>query len=144
MASPLRTLVYRNMVKTKKNFKNSLRQCRKDVEIHKNNALAAALQVDKTNQNFWQKIKDKSISQSLPTLVGGVNGGSEIDKVWKDYFKGILNSASESAEFVKHSTNCKENYLGTEMVTGITYSKAALEQGIRVRFDFCRTLAVCR
>jgi len=31
---------------------------------------------------------------------GGANGGSEIVKIWKDYFKGILNSedsANESA-----------------------------------------------
>ena len=42
--------IYKNMVKTKKQFKHSLRQCRKDVEIHKANGLAAALQADKTNQ----------------------------------------------------------------------------------------------
>ena len=51
-------------------------------------------------------------------MVGGINGGSEIVKMWKDYFKGILNSAnsaSESAEFVEHSINCKESCLGPEM-----------------------------
>jgi len=45
--------------------------------------------------------------------VGGVDGGSEIVKMWKDYYKGILNSdnsANESAEFVEHSIDCKENY----------------------------------
>jgi len=50
--------------------------------------------------------------------VGGVNGGSEIAKMRKDYFKGILNSensANESAESVEHSTDCKENKLGFEM-----------------------------
>jgi len=34
--------------------------------------------------------------------VGGVNGGSKIVKMWKDYYKGIFNSdnsANESAEF---------------------------------------------
>jgi len=34
--------------------------------------------------------------------------------MWKNYFKGILNSgksANESAEFVEHSTDCKETYL---------------------------------
>ena len=53
-----------------------------------------------------------------PDLVGGANGGSEIVKMWKGYFKGILNSensANGSAESVEHSTDCKENYLGLEM-----------------------------
>jgi len=43
--------------------------------------------------------------------VGGINGGSEIAKMWQDNFKGILNSdnsASESAEFVEHSTLSKK------------------------------------
>ena len=51
-------------------------------------------------------------------MVGGANGGSEIVKLWKDYFKGILNSdnsANRSAESVEHSIDCKENYLGLEM-----------------------------
>jgi len=50
--------------------------------------------------------------------VSGVSGGSEIVKMWKDYYKIILdsdNSANESAEFVENSIDCKENYLGTEM-----------------------------
>jgi len=84
--------IYRNMVKTKNDFKYSLRQCRKDVEIHKANGLAAALQADKTKKTFWQKVNNKSRSPSIPTLVGGVKGGSEIVKMWKDYFKCILNS----------------------------------------------------
>ena len=48
-------------------------------------------------------------------LVGGANGDSEIVKMWKDYFKGILNSensANGSVESVEHSIDCKENYLG--------------------------------
>jgi len=86
--------------------------------MHKANGLAAALQADKTKKPFWQKVNNKNRSPSLPTLVGGVNGGSEIVKMWKDYFKGILNSensANGSAESVEHSTECKENYLGLEM-----------------------------
>ena len=38
--------------------------------------------------------------------------------MWKDYFKGILNSESSgngSAESVEHSIDCKENYLDLEM-----------------------------
>jgi len=38
--------------------------------------------------------------------------------MWKDYFKGILNSensANGSAESVEHSIDCKENYMGLEM-----------------------------
>ena len=52
------------------------------------------------------------------SLVGGANGGSEIVKMWKDYFKGILiseNSGNGPAESVEHSIDCKENYLGLEM-----------------------------
>ena len=85
--------------------------------MHKANGLTAALQADKTKKSFWQKVHNKNRSPSLPTLVGGENGGSEIVKMWKDYFKGILNSESsdnESAESVDHSIDCKENYLVLE------------------------------
>jgi len=37
--------------------------------------------------------------------------------MWKDYFKGILNSensANESTESVEHIVDCKENHLGLE------------------------------
>jgi len=64
----------------------SPRQCRKNAEMPKANGLAAALQADKTKKSFWQKVNNKNRSPSLPTLVGGANGGSEIVKMWKDYF----------------------------------------------------------
>ena len=67
--------------------------------------------------------------------MGGANGGSEIVEMWKDYFKGILNSensANGSAESVEHSIDCEENYLGVFFcLLGITSSKAALEQSSR-------------
>ena len=107
--------IYRDMAKTKQKFKYSLLQCRKDVKRHKANGLAAALQADKTKKSFQQKVNNKNRSSLLPTLVGGANGVSEVVKMWKDYFKGILNSANESAESVEHSIDCKENYLGLEM-----------------------------
>jgi len=50
------------MVKTKKDFIYSLQQCRKDIEMHKANGLAAAQQADKTNKTFWQKVSNKSRS----------------------------------------------------------------------------------
>ena len=63
--------------------------------------------------------------------MGGANGGSEIVKMWKDYFKGIVNSessANESAESVDHSIDCKENYLGFEMHMCSIVSLASLLQ----------------
>ena len=63
--------------------------------------------------------------------MGGANGGSEIVKMWKDYFKGILNSensANGSAESVEHSIDCKENYLGLEMPICSFVSLASLFQ----------------
>ena len=86
--------------------------------MHKANGLEAALQADKTKKSFWQKVNNKNRSPSLPTLVGRANGGSEIVKIWKVYFKGIFNSensANGSAESVEHSIECKEIYLGLEM-----------------------------
>jgi len=123
--------IYRNMTKTKKDFKYSLRQYRKNTEMHKANELAAALQADKTKKSFWQKVNNKNRSPSLPTLVGGANGGSEIVKMWKDYFKGILNSENSgngSAESVEHSIDCKKNYLGLEMPMCSFVSLASLLQ----------------
>ena len=72
------------MTETKKYFKYSLRQCRKNAEVHEANGLAATLQADKTKKSFWQKVNNKNRSPSQPTLVGGANGGSEIVKMWKD------------------------------------------------------------
>ena len=69
------------MVKTKTDLKYSLQHCRKDVEIHKANGLAATLHAYKTNQTFWQKVNNKPRSPSLPTLVGVVNSGSDIVNV---------------------------------------------------------------
>ena len=83
--------------------------------MHKTNRLAAALQADKTKKSFWQKVNNKNRASSLPTLGGGANGGSEIIKMWKDYFKGILNSENSANGSVEHSIDCKENYLGLEM-----------------------------
>jgi len=57
-------------------------------------------------RRFGRRSTIKSDLHHYPTLVGGVNGGSEIVKMWKDYFKGIFNfdnSANESGEFVEHS-----------------------------------------
>ena len=64
--------------------------------MHKANGLAAALQADKTKKPFWQKVNNKTLSPSLPTLVGGANVGSEIFKMLKDYFKGILNTENSA------------------------------------------------
>ena len=99
--------------------------------MHKANSLAAALQADKTKKSFWQKVNNKNRSSSLPTLVGGANGVSEIVKIWKDCFKRILNSensANGSAESVEHSIDCKENYLGLEMPMCSFVSLASLLQ----------------
>ena len=62
--------------------------------------------------------------------MGGANGGSEIVKIWKDYFKGILNSensANGSEESVEHSIDCK-NYLGLKMPMCSFVSLASLLQ----------------
>ena len=63
--------------------------------------------------------------------MGGANGGSEIAKMRKDYFKGMLNSESSangSTESVEHSINCKENYLVLEMRMCSFVSLASLLQ----------------
>jgi len=64
--------------------------------MHKANGLGGELQADKTKKSFWQKVNNKNRSPSLPTLVGGANGGSEIVEMWKDYVKGILNSKNSA------------------------------------------------
>jgi len=43
------------MTETKKDFKYSLRQCRKNAEMHKANGLAAAIQADKPRSHFGVK-----------------------------------------------------------------------------------------
>ena len=70
---------------------------------------------------------------TLLTVVGEANGGSEIVKMWKDYFKGILNSANGSAESVEHSIDFKENYLGLEMPMCSFVSLASLLQKLALK-----------
>jgi len=73
----------------------------------------------------------QNISPSLPTLVGRVTGDSNIVKMWKNFFKGILNfenSGNEYAEFVERSIDCKENYLGPEMAMCSIVSLTSLLQ----------------
>jgi len=51
--------------------------------------------------------------------------------MWKDYCKGVLNSensANESAEFVEHSIDSKENCLGPEMAMCSVVSLTSLLQ----------------
>jgi len=48
------------MAKTKRYLKYSLIHCHKDVELHKANGLAAALQADKTKKLFGQKVNNKT------------------------------------------------------------------------------------
>jgi len=62
--------IHENMVKTNKDLKHSLWQCCKDVEIHKANGLADALQADKTNNTFWQKVKQQN-QVSITASIGG-------------------------------------------------------------------------
>jgi len=54
-----------------KYFKYSLWQCYKDVEIHKANGLAAALQADKTDKTFWQLKSTTKPEISITTSIGG-------------------------------------------------------------------------
>jgi len=68
--------------------------------------------------------------------VEGENGDSEIVKMWKDYFQGILNSAysaNGSAESVEHSIDCKENYLGLEISMCSFVSLASLLQKLPLK-----------
>jgi len=73
----------------------------------------------------------RASDKSIPTLVEGANGGSEIVNMWKDYFKGTLNSensANGSAESVEPSIDCKENCLGLQMPMCSFVSLASLHQ----------------
>ena len=69
---------------------------------------------------------------SITTNIGGeVNGGSKIVEMWKDYFKGIINSENSvrvSAEFVEYSINCMKNYLGPQMTICSVVSLTSLLQ----------------
>jgi len=72
--------------------------------------------------------------------VEGANGGSEIVKMWKDYFKGVSNSeksANGSAEYIEHSIDCKENYLGLEMPMCSFVSLASLLQKLPILLKKC-------
>jgi len=100
-------------------------------------------------ESIWQKVNNKIGSSSLPTLVGGANGGSEVVKMCKDYFKGILNCkwvcrVCRAQHRLQGELSGSWNAHVFFCPLDITSSKAALEQNFRAWLYFCRALAVCR
>jgi len=77
-----------NMVKRKK---NSNIHCGNAPKILKHIWLMAwQMHCRLINQSdiLAESQQQKQISITIPTLMGGVNGGSEIVKMWTDYIKG--------------------------------------------------------
>ena len=105
--------IYEMMRKTRAHFKYSLRQCKRDEEMHRASAMAKNL-VNNDSRKFWHNAKSGTSVSALPTMVGSVVGHNNIAEMWKDYFKDIFNGVHNDAhkEYVL-------NYLCSDEPSGV-------------------------
>lgn len=79
------------MKSCKTRFKYALRQCRRNEETHKANALAEKM-LQKRYDIFWKEVKFvNSAKVSLPNNIGNVSGPNDIANMWKDHYCKMFN-----------------------------------------------------
>ena len=88
-------------------FKSSLRQCYKDKDRIKIDAIAKHF-LTKETKAFWKEIRKVNNSRvPISDTICGITGESQIAQKWKDHFKSLLNSCSNSG--VANFIECDEN-----------------------------------
>ena len=104
MGSPRFGPEFHNMNLTRRHFKLTLRNCRRDKDQHSADRLAQNL-LSKNVTDFWKEIRKSGVdkTQSQAVTVGGVTGSREICDMWKEYYSAILNSAKDDSK--KNSIN---------------------------------------
>ena len=88
--------VFEAMRRSRATFKSSLRQCYKDKERIKTDAIANHF-LTKDTKAFWKEIK-KLNNNKIPIsdTICGITGENQIAQKWRDHFKSLLNSCSNS------------------------------------------------
>ena len=87
--------LYQQMSNSRKNFKSKLRACKNMSEQRRADALATALQTDKSTKLFMQKVKRTKKSSPLPISVDSATGTIDVADHWRSHYKSILNSTAQ-------------------------------------------------
>ncbi|CAL8140514.1 unnamed protein product [Orchesella dallaii] len=87
---------YMEMCDKPKNFKLSLKRCKKSEDRRANDILTMPLE-EKSFQKLWTRVKqyDKTDSQQLAQQVDGVNGHRSVCELWRSVYRQVLNEKSE-------------------------------------------------
>ena len=127
------------MRKTRARFKYSLRQCKREESAHRANAFAKNL-CDKDYKSFWRGASLKNSSTSLPTVVAGISGQSQIADVWKKHYSDLFNSVQSTPykeyvlSTVSNSTPCADSCIYPSEITAaiksLKCSKSAGPDGL--------------
>ena len=78
-------------------FKYALRNCKKNEETCKADALAYDLSQNDI-VSFWKKVKQNNISSCLSNKIDGITGEREIAETWKVHYEHLLNSISNNCK----------------------------------------------
>ena len=87
--------LYQQMRNSRKIFKSKLRACKNMSEQRRADALATALQIDKSTKLFWQKVKRTKKSSPLPILVDNATGTIDVADHWRSRYESILQSGTK-------------------------------------------------
>ena len=88
--------LYQQMSISRKIFKSKLRACKNMSEQRRADALATALQTDKSTKLFWQKVKRTKKSSPLPISIDNATGTIDVADHWRSHYESILNSSAQS------------------------------------------------
>ena len=64
-------------------------------EQRRADALATALQIDKSTKLIWQKVKRTKKSSPLPILVDNATGTIDVADHWRSRYESILQSGTK-------------------------------------------------
>ena len=102
---PRQGILFDNMKKSRAYFKYVFRKCKASNNKKDADSLANKL-LSKNETEFWKEIKKMNQgNMCVADTVNGVRGKQDIAYMWKDHFKGLLNSSKDTSkkEYVVHS-----------------------------------------
>ena len=88
--------LYQQMSNSRKVCKSKLRACKNMSEQRRADALATALQTDKSTKLFWQNVKRTKKSSSLSISVDNATGTTDVADHWRFLYEFILNSTAQA------------------------------------------------
>ena len=98
--------VYDEMCMTRRVFKNSLRQCRRNVKNEKANRLANRF-ADKDHKEIWKEISKHRREGAIARSVGSIDGvqGSEVIQHWEAKYNKMFNERNFENDRINFNRN---------------------------------------